>query len=108
MIVFFSTEIPPGTKVKAVRDIPFGFSRILKFSRSNVEVIGGHVEKLVEHWRVQKEHDKKSSWGKLVTGPGDEGPPKFKPMGSSGNSKALLGNIKELRNAKVRNSCYTC
>jgi len=72
---------------------------MLKFTRGNVEVLGGHVDKLVEHWRVQKEHDRKSAWGKLVTNPGEEGPPKFKTM-TFGNSKTV-SNLKDLRNAKV-------
>jgi hypothetical protein len=74
-----------------------------------VEVLGGYVEKLVENWKIQKEHEKKSSWGKAFLSAGDVGAPKWKSLDVKARGPAVH-NVKNLRNAKVSRTpiSYRC
>jgi len=76
-------------------------SRIIRFTRGNVEVLGGYVQILVENWKVQKDHEKRSSWGKALTGSGEDGAPKWKTLDSRAPAGSGVGTAKDLRNAKV-------
>jgi hypothetical protein len=87
---------PPGTKLKFLNNAP-AHGHLVLLSRTNVQILGGDVPKLVEKWEFQRKLDIKKDWG--VTGiiEGSEGPPLWRPFGH----KAVPIDVAVLRSMKV-------
>lgn len=64
MIHFRRENTPPGTKIRLVGKVPVvqGF---LLLDKSNTEVLGGRVEKMIESWNLKKVKKKKMKWKML-------------------------------------------
>lgn len=88
-----SDEIPPGTKVKILKDVAFK-SKHLIFSKDSIDIMGGHVKQLVESWRLSKSLDRTYLvWGSSIgrmTNSNESGPPKWKEFSFNQNLNKIV------------------
>lgn len=56
LLVFFSLNTPPGTKVKLIGTVQVKNGFVL-LDDSNISVLGGEVDHMVEKWELQRVSD---------------------------------------------------
>lgn len=56
LLVFFSLNTPPGTKVKLLGTVQVKNGFVL-LDDSNISVLGGEVDHMVEKWELQRVSD---------------------------------------------------